>query len=310
MRRGLSLAAILSLGLGSSYGVDFRASAWPMRRTVQTTVSPALYEVPLDLDIQSRSRPDLLDLRVSGNNRLEPYVVVEGPGMEVVADIADPPGEIGAEARSSVYKIDFGRPLTFRRVEFSVADPIYNRVTRLETSADGKNWTFAGNGYIWRTSTQNSNGFTVLTQQSRYVRVSAINDGSVPLRCNRIRFLMPPRLLQFVAHGPGPFRLYYGAPGVHPALYDEAAIQAYREREPVRRVAPGPAEKNPAFQANPLREADAAYESKVRHVRRSVAWIGAGSVVLFAMLYLGYLMMEGRPRRRRRSRRRDPSLTP
>lgn len=309
MKRHLSLVAFLTLGLGSSYGSDFRASEWPMRRTLQAPVWPALYEVPLDLDIQSRSRTDLLDLRISGRNGLEAYVIVEGPGMEVVADIADPPGEVGAEARSSVYRVDFGRPLPFQRVEFGVADRIYNRVTRLETSADGKNWSFVDNGYIWRTSTENSNGFTVHTQQARYVRVSAINDGSVPLRCNRIRFLIPPRTLQFVAHDSGPFWLYYGAPGVRPALYDGTEIQAYRARVPIQQAQAGAAERNPAFQANPLRAADAAYENKVRRMVRLVTWIGIGSVLLFALLYLGYLLMEGKPRRRHRQRRGDPSLT-
>ncbi|MCC7499172.1 MAG: DUF3999 family protein [Bryobacterales bacterium] len=297
MGRRLSLVVLISLGAGSSYTADFRASDWPMRRNLSVAGSPGIYEIPLDLDIQSKSRPDLLDLRIAGPGRLEPYRIVRNPEKELVAEVPQPPGSINAESRSTVFTLDLGRPLPFEQVEFGIADRLYNRVVRLESSSDQKHWFFIGTGYICRTLTENNDSFTVPTQQARHVRLSLVNSDSVPIHCNAIRFLIPRRTLRFIAHGPGPFRLYYGASGVRPAIDDTSEIQAFENRDPIRKAQVGPAEKNPAFVANPLLAGDIAYELRMRRVQRAVIWAGVGSVILFALLYLGYLSMEMRPRR-------------
>ena len=280
-----------------------------MRRALRVSASPEVYEFPLDLDIQSRSRSDLLALRIVGNGRVEPYTVVRSADFDAVAVIPNPPGRIDSNSKSSVYTLDLGSQLPFEQVELNIADRVYSRVVRMETSADHKTWSFSGTGYISRTFTENSNSFSLITQQARYVRLSLVNNDNIPLQCNGIRFLMPRRTLQFVAHGPGPFWLYYGAPGIRPALYDGTEVRAYRDRGVVQQAQVGAPERNPAFSVNPLREGDLAYEQKIRDVVRTVKWVGIGSIVLFALLYLGYLSLEGKPRRHRRVRRRRKHVT-
>lgn len=300
----LFLVLAVAASIQPLLSADFRSAEWPFRKSVRIPTAQELYELPLDLEMQAASRADLLDLRVVGNDRVEPYSIETTGDALDVARINEPPGEIDAVSKSSVFVFDLGHARTFDHIEILIADKIYSRTARVEVGENGLHWTFAATGYVHRTFTESHTSVALGLQHARWVRLHLVNDDSIPLQVKGATFTVVRRTLQFVAHGPGPFWLYYGSPGTRPAWYDEAEIRAYREKGPPQQAQLGAAERNPGFKVNPLHEADQAYDRKMDDITQKIKWVGVGVIALFALLYVGYLVMENRPKRRHRRRRK------
>jgi hypothetical protein len=174
-------------------------------------------------------------------------LVRESPTQrEVIAD-QQPKTTLENKSRSTIVDLDFGFERPFDRILLEIAPGLFSRAVTVSVSADRKNWSVAGSGYIERTSSRERSDVTVPESWARYVRLAITNADNPPLAITRVCIEAIKRELIFPAENAGSFWLYSGNPKAEPVHYD---LQWVLPAEVSTSSATlGPVVKNPDYQA-------------------------------------------------------------
>jgi hypothetical protein len=110
-------------------------------------------------------------------------------------------------------------------VEFTTPDFEFYRAVRISTSEDGKEWSPAGGGEIYRYQLErrleNSDRVPVYGYRGgRFLRVEILNGNDAPLTLVQLTASMVPRLILFRPVQGRSYRLAYGNGKVQPPQYD------------------------------------------------------------------------------------------
>ena len=125
------------------------------------------------------------------------------------------------KTQSTVYTIDLGfEGLPHDQMELNVAPALFYRAIEIETSKDGKEWTYAGQGVIYRTPEQQRLDASFGEVWDRYLRFRIMNRDDQPLAVTKVAVKTIVRQVKFQTGGAGQYWLAYGnADGKTPA-YD------------------------------------------------------------------------------------------
>jgi hypothetical protein len=177
----------------------------------------------------------------------------ELPAERDVVDTVVPQLSEDPETKSSLLLIDLKQAgVPYDRVRLESEPAHYYRAAELETSKDGKDWSFAATGTIFQTAGEPATGLTFSERHERYLRLRIFNGDDKPIPVKRVVIEATARLLKFpLASGAGPFYLLTGNPDAKAPSYDLAAVLA-REvpQQEVRAMPLAPAD-NPGYRPPP-----------------------------------------------------------
>ena len=171
-------AAALSLCLVAVLRADFNPQDWQFRRALVVDVPPGLCVARIDPEIRRRSRPDLADLRIVGDNGEAPYVLEKLAGSvedrELQPDILNKailPG-VGLQVT-----LDVRTPGKHSRLRIATSETNFSRRVRIETSDDRRQWALAREDAHLLDFEQDGRRITVLgidypVSDRRYVRAT------------------------------------------------------------------------------------------------------------------------------------------
>jgi hypothetical protein len=188
--RAFCLLLALSPLLAHPARGDFDAAGWEFRGPV--TFSPAdrsagLAELPLPPEVLDRSRPDLADLRVVGEDGKEIPYVIEAPASAI-------PGEAAARVynrsflagKSSSATADLGAKVRKNRVRVITAGDDFRRKIAIEGSDDGRSWrTLVPGALLFRVGPRGGAEYekdlvSIPENDLRYLRVTVHNGPGDP----------------------------------------------------------------------------------------------------------------------------------
>ena len=192
---GMVLGAMLWLPLFAVASADFSFKEW--RYSKPLTVPPLqggeeLVEVTLDRDVFEGAAPGQLDLRLveAGGREVAYQLVVERGGTREeslqgkVRDLGHVPGQ------HSSFVVDLGREgRLHNRVKILTGSNNFQRVVRVEGSADAESWAVLREGVEIFDFTVRERGFNARNTEvdyphstARYLRVQVVNNDEEPLR--------------------------------------------------------------------------------------------------------------------------------
>jgi Protein of unknown function (DUF3999) len=124
------------------------------------------------------------------------------------------------------WSADFeGASYPISEVAFKTSQPEFFRAVRVQTSDDGRDWSFCGAGEIYRYKVgeklEESLRVPLYNWRSpRYWRVEVLNQNDAPLQAVSARFVMHARKLYFEQKPGHSYRLIYGNARAQAARYD------------------------------------------------------------------------------------------
>jgi hypothetical protein len=148
------------------------------------------------------------------------------------------------KAQTTLLIADIGfQGLAYDRLNITVEHGEFSRSVEISTSSDSKEWSFAGQGVISRTSQEERLSIDFPEQWNRYVKVTVFNRDNPPLQVTRVSLSALRRLLRFPSLATGPYWLYSGNPDAKQPSYDFASLA------PPSTVSLGAPEHNPLYRA-------------------------------------------------------------
>ena len=140
---------------------------------------------------------------------------------ESYAEFKLPVGAQDAKTQSTLYTIDLGfEGLPHDQMELSVAPALFYRAIEIETGKDGKEWTYAGQGVIYRTPEQECLNASFGEVWDRYLRFRIMNRDDQPLAVTKVAINTIVRQVKFQTGGAGQYWLVYGNPTARAPAYD------------------------------------------------------------------------------------------
>jgi hypothetical protein len=196
-----------------------------------------------------------------------------------------------AQMRETWHTLDLGaRHLSVSRLAFETPQENFSRPVAVEVSDDGKAWSGAGGGMIFRfrTDRYREERLTVNLPEAfgRYVRVKVADGDDPPLAVTRVSVLGRPRYVYFPFQKGQAYRLYYGNAQAHPAQYEYAKVFAHVDRAAAIEARLGDPQTNPRFIATRAAEPAPPWVERnqwVLYVALGVAVVGLGLVALRAL---------------------------
>jgi hypothetical protein len=157
-----------------------------------------------------------------------------------------------AETKSTLLTLDLGRAgLPHDRAAIESETAAFHRVCEVETSADGKVWTFVARGMISRLPPEESPEIAFPERHNRYLRLRIFNRDDQPLRVRGIRLSTLERRVRFVPPAAGEYRLYFGFEKAKQPSYDLAELLSRRAPEEEAVLAAGAVVFNALFRPPP-----------------------------------------------------------
>ena len=197
---GIFLAALLWLPLLAVVSADFSFKEWRYSKPVtfpSLLGGEELVEVDLDRHIFEGSAPGQVDLRLveAGGREVAYQLVVERGGTREeslqgkVRDLGHVPGQ------HSSFVVDLGRDgQLHNRVKILTGSKNFQRVVRVDGSADAESWAVLREGVKIFDFTVNERSFNARKTEvdypdstARYLRVQVINNDEGPLRISGAR---------------------------------------------------------------------------------------------------------------------------
>ena len=126
-----------------------------------------------------------------------------------------------SRTQSTAYTIDLGfEGLPHDRIEINVAQGLFYRAIEIETGKDGKEWTYAGPGVIYRTPEQQCLAVSFGEVWDRYLRFRIMNRDDQPLAVTKVVIDTIARQLKTQTGGAGQYWLVYGNEDGKTPAYD------------------------------------------------------------------------------------------
>jgi hypothetical protein len=174
---------------------------------------------------------------------------------ETLATI-DPRVAEDTKTQSTLATADLGvEGLPVDRIVLEVTSPQFHRAVTVEASADGKDWSYLGEGIIARVPRtsfkEESLGVEIPETRRRYLRVQIYNRDDQPVHLGRIQLEGLVRKVNFLVPLPGEYWLYYGNSRAHAPSYDLEMLLAPRRHISDAEWALGPGVANPAYHPPP-----------------------------------------------------------
>ena len=156
-----------------------------------------------------------------------------------------------SKTQSTAYTIDLGfEGLPHDQLEINVAQSLFYRAIEIETGKDGKEWTYAGQGVIYRTPEQQCSTVGFGEVWDRYLRFRIMNRDDQPLAVTRVAINTIARQLRLRTGGEGHYSLVYGnADGKTPA-YDLSFVMP-KIASAASLATLGPEQVNPGYRPKP-----------------------------------------------------------
>jgi hypothetical protein len=159
-----------------------------------------------------------------------------------------------AQTKSTVATLDMGvEGLPIDRLVFEVGSKQFQRAVGVETSADGNDWSYVGQGVIARLPgpdfTEEDLTVGIPETHHRYLRVRIYNRDDQPLQMGRVQLEGLIRYVKFIAADAGKYWLYYGNSKVQAPSYDLPELLARRDHIAEANWTLGAAETNPLYRA-------------------------------------------------------------
>lgn len=177
---------------------------------------------------------------------------MERPDTRESYTVFNQPGAVqDSKTQSTVYTIDLGfEGLPHDQMELNIAPSLFYRAIEIETSKDGKEWSYAGQGVIYRTPEQQCLDASFGEVWDRYVRFRIMNRDDQPLAITRVALNTIVRQVKFQTGGAGQYWLAYGnADGRTPA-YDLSFVIP-KTAVAAGLAALGPQQVNPEYRPKP-----------------------------------------------------------
>jgi hypothetical protein len=172
------------------------------------------------------------------------------PKYEVLATL-NPQIDEDTATKSTVVTVDMGLSgLPTRRFVLESQSPQFHRAVGIETSDDGKGWSYSTQGTIRRLPgpefTDESLDVPAPSHQ-RYIRFRIYNRDDKPIQIGRVQAEGLVHRIKFLAATQGSYWLYYGNPGV--SRMPEYDLELVLARQTFREITwtLGPAQNNPAY---------------------------------------------------------------
>ena len=143
---------------------------------------------------------------------------------------------------------DLGAPhLPYTRIRIESDTARFYRACDVESSDNGKDWTYLSTQAIYRLDGDESLALSYSGLPERYVRLRLRNGEDQPLTVRQAEFDAVEQRMEFLPSTAGEYSLYYGNAKAHAPTYDLGMILAKRAPEQAVIVAAGPQELNPGY---------------------------------------------------------------
>jgi hypothetical protein len=162
-----------------------------------------------------------------------------------------------SKTQSTIATLDLGvEGLPVDRIVFETTSPQFHRAVSVESSANGRDWSYLAQGIIARMPRtvfkEESLGVSTPETRQRYLRIQIYNRDDQPIQLGQIRLEGIVRKVMFLVPDAGDYWLYYGNPKVHVPSYDLEILLAPRPHVSDASWTLGPAERNPIYHPAPL----------------------------------------------------------
>ena len=136
---------------------------------------------------------------------------------------------------------DLGAPhLPYARIRLDSDTPQFYRGCDVQSSADGRAWTYVTTQTLYRLKGDESLTLNFPGSPQRYVRVRVRNGQDRPIAIRQATFETVQQRLKFLPQVPGQYTLYYGNPKALAPVYDLGMILTKRAPEQELVSAAGP----------------------------------------------------------------------
>lgn len=152
------------------------------------------------------------------------------------------------EGKATLLTFDLGTGVPHSRLRIETGDAAFQRACQIQTSANGKDWAYAGPCVLYRFPNEPPPALEFPERHDRYLRLRILNGDDRPIQVSRAEFDTLERRVRFVPDAAGEYALAYGNPKAQSPSYDLAAVLARRAPAPDTPLAAGAPRRNPGYQ--------------------------------------------------------------
>lgn len=177
---------------------------------------------------------------------------------QVVREFAQPAAEEDPKAKATNYVLDFGEepaPKDLLRLDLTPDAAskalLFHRAATVETSKDGKLWSWHGSGVVYRVEGEESLAVSMGDTRERYLRLRLFHGDDKPLPLRAVLAESVIRRVIFPVTSAGDYWLYYGNPNARRPAYDLPMVLAKSSIESAAPINAAAEEANPGFTPPP-----------------------------------------------------------
>jgi hypothetical protein len=157
-----------------------------------------------------------------------------------------------AKTQSTLFTWDLGLPgIPHDQLMLDVDTPAFQRAAAVESSQDGKDWSFLGLGVLSRFRKEQSLTLDFPESHNRYLRLRVYNRDDRPLAVKAAALNVIRSRVKFKLASGGSYWLYYGNQDAHAPSYDLRELLAREAPAPEAAFVAGTEETNPAYREKP-----------------------------------------------------------
>jgi hypothetical protein len=172
------------------------------------------------------------------------------PVRDVMATLAARP-QPEPRTQSTLYTWDLDEQgIPHDELALDVETPAFQRSAVVETSRDGKDWTWLGQDVLSRFHGEQPAALHFPERGDRYLRLRIENRDDQPLAVRGATLSVIRTRVKFRSDG-GSYWLYYGNPDAHAPSYDLGELLAREAPVPETVATLGPEERNPDYREKP-----------------------------------------------------------
>ncbi len=190
-----------------------------------------------------------------------------------------------AKAGATLLTLDAGAEgLPYDRVRIETAAPRFHRAVEIESSEDGRDWTYRASGVISRIGSDESLSVDVLVYYQRYLRLRIFHHDDQPIGVSKVYLEALARRVRFESNAAGDVWLYYGNPEAKAPVYDLPVVLASQAPATEAAAALGPEQANPIYRPPPPpRKPWSERHPVILYVTLAVAVLGLGGASLLML---------------------------
>jgi hypothetical protein len=166
----------------------------------------------------------------------------------------------------------------------------FNRQVTIYSSDDKKQWSFAGNAYIFRYNTPKFVGEQLRVAlpgiTKPYMRLVIKNNDNQPIGVTRVQAEFPERRVQFIAQSDRKYSVYYGNKSVSAPAYDINSYFQYYDDSAILTATLGNQQDNPSFKAAEAPQAKPSLTEQFPYLLPGVFLVISAAMVLLAFRFI------------------------